>query len=174
MHELLLSNSCSPAQLHLLLRTGCRQVSAELLQQLHEQQTLQQQRRQQQWEAAYAGWGTLHSQHAVLAFCDVVRTTFAEPEPRQALFAQLRSSQGSAHSSLVQHCKRVGRLSPPNLNTDSVDNWVEEGKTFIRTWQQQLASYIQELTQQEEDIEQQVVQHLNSVLMSGRGYSTLV
>jgi glycerol-3-phosphate dehydrogenase len=135
---------------------ACRQVAADALQRLHEQQVLLEQSRRQRWEAALASWRTLRSKHAIACFCEHVTADLSEPPARLDAFAQLRAAQEDAHVQLQQLCKRVGQLLPPHLSADAVQAWVAAAQQWNQGWQQQLDKRLQQLQQQEDKVEQQV------------------
>lgn len=137
---------------------ACRQVAADALQRLHEQQMLLEQARRQRWEAGLAAWRTLRSRHAIACFCQHVTADLSEPPARLDSFAQLRAAQEDAHAQLQQLCKRVGQLLPPHLSSDAVKDWVAAAKQWNEGWQQQLQGRLLQLQAQEDQVEAQVRQ----------------
>lgn len=134
----------------------CRQVTADMLQQLHAHEVLKEQSRRQHWESSFAAWRTLRSQHAVQQFCQMVKREWFNPSARLHLFVQLQANQGAAHTKLVQHCRKLGELVPPHLASEAVQTWVSETKQWSQEWHLQMAACTQQLQQQEDQLEQQV------------------
>jgi hypothetical protein len=135
---------------------ACRQVAADALQRLHEQQVLLEQSRRQRWEAALASCRTLRSKHAIACFCEHVTVDLSEPPARLHAFAQLRAAQEDAHVQLQQLCKRVGQLLPPHLSSEAVQAWAAAAQQWNEGWQRQLDGHMQQLQEQEDEVEQQV------------------
>lgn len=133
-------------------------MAADVLQRLHAQQVLLEQARRQRWEAAFTGWRTLRSHHAISCFCHRVEADMAEPSPRLSLFAQLAASQEEAHKQLRQLCQRVGQLLPPHLSIKAVASWVAAVQQWNEQWQQQLTDRLKELREQEDQLEDEVDQ----------------
>lgn len=134
----------------------CRCVAADVLQQLHAAEVLQEQGRHKRWVAAVAAWRTLRSQYAVRCFCKHITDNLAEPPARLELFESLRTRQQKAHTTLARLCQRLTHLVPPHMSTQAVQGWVNQAMEWCDGWQQQLEGCLQQLRQQEEELERQV------------------
>jgi hypothetical protein len=141
------------------LLPGCRRVAAEVLEQLHASEILQEQARYKRWQAACEAWRTLRSRHAVACFCMHVSQELAEPAERLQLFEQLRQGQQEAHTQLLKLCGRLHQLSPPHLSSQLVASWVADATQWLEGWQQQLGRFQQGLQQQEKQLEDKVCVH---------------
>lgn len=139
-----------------LLLAGRRRVAAEVLEQLHASEILQEQARYKRWQAACEAWRTLRSRHAVACFCTHVSQELAEPAERLQLFEQLRQGQQEAHTQLLKLCSRLHQLSPPHLNSQMVARRVADASQWLEGWQQQLGKFQQGLQRQEQQLEDKV------------------
>eukprot|EP00879_Flechtneria_rotunda_P019320 GHRR01020292.1.p1 GENE.GHRR01020292.1~~GHRR01020292.1.p1 ORF type:complete len:636 (+),score=277.52 GHRR01020292.1:2203-4110(+) len=151
-----------------------RQVSADILQQLHEHEVRIEQSRHQRWLAAFGAWRKLRSQHAVQCFCQHVQVGLSEPPACLQLFAQLRDRQEEAHKQLQQLCRKLGQLLPPHFTAKAASDWAHAANQWNARWQQEVDLALQELQAQENVLEHKVqhdLKRLHAEVIAYKGFT---